>query len=97
MARCNKYNQCPDAGTNIVCFNDADCSRRSNLKAPQNPQVSPSNPTAGLYAEMVLMLDVLNSCIETGIVPAVDSKCQHKIIELMRRPGRKPTATKTGA
>jgi len=42
--------------------------------------------------EMSLMLDVLNSAIVTGVMPAVGSPCQLKLIELMKLSGRKPTA-----
>ncbi|MCP4103904.1 MAG: hypothetical protein GY750_21165 [Lentisphaerae bacterium] len=42
--------------------------------------------------EMSLMLDVFNSCIVTGTFPAVESECAKKILELMDKAGRKPTA-----
>ena len=48
----------------------------------------------GLCAELSLMLDVFNSCIETKTFPKAGSPCQEKIIELMEQCGRKPTALK---
>ena len=48
----------------------------------------------GLCAELSLMLDVFNSCIETKTLPKTGSPCQEKIIELLKQSGRKPTALK---
>jgi hypothetical protein len=43
--------------------------------------------------ELTLMLDVINSSIVTGLgMPANNSPCHKKILELMERNGRKPTA-----
>lgn len=43
--------------------------------------------------ELTLMLDVINSSIVTGLgMPEKDSPCHKKILELMERNGRKPTA-----
>lgn len=48
----------------------------------------------GLCAELSLMLDVFNSCIETKTLPIPGSPCQEKIIELLKRCGQEPTALK---
>ena len=48
----------------------------------------------GLCAELSLMLDVFNSCIETKTLPKAGSPCQEKIIELLKRCGKEPTALK---
>jgi len=45
-----------------------------------------------LFAELSLMLDVFNSCIETKTLPGKGSPCQKKIIELLDQCGKKPTA-----
>lgn len=43
--------------------------------------------------ELTLMLDVINSAIVTGPgMPEKNSPCHKKILELMERNGRKPTA-----
>ena len=42
--------------------------------------------------ELTLMLDIFNSSIVTGVLPLKDSPCHKKILELMERNGRKPTA-----
>ena len=47
-----------------------------------------------LCAELSLMLDVFNSCIETKTLPKAGSPCQEKIIELLKRCGKEPTALK---
>ena len=47
-----------------------------------------------LCAELSLMVDVFNSCIETKTLPGKGSPCQKKIIELLDRCGKKPTALK---
>lgn len=48
----------------------------------------------GLCAELSLILDVFNSCIETKTLPKAGSPCQEKIIELLKRCGKEPTALK---
>ncbi|MCK4843061.1 MAG: hypothetical protein KAT04_14465 [Methylococcales bacterium] len=45
-----------------------------------------------LMDEMSLMLDVFNSCIVTKTLPKIASPCNVKILELLRKSGRKPTA-----
>lgn len=45
-----------------------------------------------LIKELTLMLDVINSTIVLGIYPKYGSECHKKIIKLLSKAGRKPTA-----
>lgn len=42
--------------------------------------------------ELTLMLDIFNSCIVNKALPEINSPCQLKVLELMARHDRKPTA-----
>ena len=66
---------------------------KNPLKADKKP-VAEVPCSAGLCAELSLMLDVFNSCIETKTLPKTGSPCQEKIIELLKRCGKEPTALK---
>lgn len=48
----------------------------------------------GLCANLSLMLDVFNSCIETRVLPGIGSPCQKRILKLLKKSGRKPSASK---
>lgn len=50
------------------------------------------NKEIELIDEMSLMLDVFNSCIMTNTMPAINSPCHLKILELMENANRVPTA-----
>ena len=73
---------------------------RGNCNGTMRPLKEKTEPVAevpcsdGLCAELSLMLDVFNSCIETKTLPKTGSPCQEKIIELLKQCGRKPTALK---
>ena len=65
-----------------------------SYKCPNKTSVSAVASNDGLCAELSLMLDVFNSCIETKTLPKTGSPCQEKIIELLKRCGKEPTALK---
>ncbi len=68
----------------------------SNEAENQNAAQDAKRPTISdllnLTDEMSLMLDVFNSCIVTGTFPAIASPCNKKILELIVKAGRTPTA-----
>ena len=68
---------------------DANCP-----DCPNEQEESAVALSDGLCAELSLMLDVFNSCIETETLPKTGSPCQEKIIELLKRCGKEPTALK---
>jgi hypothetical protein len=45
---------------------------------------------AATFADMVLMVDVFNTCIEAGIMPAVGSPCHRLARKLVEQSGMMP-------
>lgn len=89
---CEESNYCHEEEVGPWC-NGCKYFEVTFLKAQAEP-VAEVPCSAGLCAELSLMLDVFNSCIETKTLPKTGSPCQEKIIELLKRCGKEPTALK---
>lgn len=91
---CEKWKELDCSQFRADIFLSPTCYRPLKAKKVSGSKVPCSD---GLCAELSLMLDVFNSCIETKTLPATGSPCQVKVIELLKKSGRTPTAKSESA
>ena len=83
VALCNLFNDNPMLGVTLQYTQSM--WTLINRKVDQDALKKPD-------PELLLAIDVFNSCIKTAHIPAIDSPCQLKMIELLAKYDREPTA-----